>query len=79
MMKGEIKVKSEIGKGTSFTFVLPFKLKDHLNKRQYRLPSASYFNKRVLVIDKSTKNIEQLSSMFGYFKYKVHSIHRIKN
>lgn len=74
MMNGEIKVKSELDKGTSFTFNIPFKLKDHLNKRQYRLPSTKFLNKRILLVDASSKNIRQLTPMLGYFKYKTHSI-----
>lgn len=74
MMHGEIKVKSEEGKGTTFTFSIGFKLKDHLNKRQYRLPSAKLLNKRVLVVDASSNNTMQLIRMLGYFKYRTHTI-----
>ena len=74
MMNGEIKVKSEVGKGTTFSFSISFKLKDHLNKRQYRLPSSKFLNKRILLIDRSDKNVMQLIRMLGYFKYKVHTV-----
>ena len=74
MMNGEIKVKSEVGKGTSFSFEILFKLKDHLNKRQYRLPSMKFLNKRILVIDASNKNVMQLINMLGYFKYRTHAV-----
>ncbi|MFT5661027.1 MAG: signal transduction histidine kinase/DNA-binding response OmpR family regulator [Sulfurimonas sp.] len=74
MMNGEIKVKSEVSKGTTFSFSIAFKLKDHLNKRQYRLPSAKYLNKRILVVDSSGKNVMQLIQMLGHFKYRTHTI-----
>jgi len=74
MMHGEIKVKSELHKGTTFSFALNFKLKDHLNKRHYRLPSAEYMNKRALIIDSSEQNTLQLIRILGYFKYKTHTI-----
>ena len=74
MMHGEIKVKSEEGHGTTFSFSIAFKLKDHLNKRQYRLPSAKLLNKRILLVDASSKNTMQLIRMLGYFKYRIHTI-----
>lgn len=74
MMHGEIKVKSELHKGTTFSFSLSFKLKDHLNKRHYRLPSVEFMNKRALIIDSSESNTLQLIRMLGYFKYKTHTI-----
>lgn len=74
MMNGEIKVKSEVSKGTTFSFKIAFQLKDHLNKRQYRLPSVKYLNKRILVVDSSSKNAMQLIRMLGYFKYRIHTI-----
>lgn len=74
MMHSEIKVKSQEGQGTTFTFSLAFKLKDHLNKRQYRLPSAKLLKKRILVVDASSSNTMQLIRMLGYFKYRTHAI-----
>ena len=74
MMNGEIKVRSELGRGTTFSFSIVFKLKDHLNKRQYRLPSSKLLSKRILLIDSSDTNAIQLIRMLGYFKYKIHAI-----
>jgi signal transduction histidine kinase/CheY-like chemotaxis protein len=74
MMNGSIKVKSQKGIGTTFTFTIQFKLKDAENKRQYRLPSASFLNKRVLVVDRSNQNVIAIGKSLGYFKYQIHSI-----
>lgn len=74
MMNGEIKVKSEVSHGTTFSFTIAFHLKDHLNKRQYRLPSVKFLNKRILVVDSSGKNVMQLIQMLGYFKYRTHTV-----
>ena len=74
MMNGEIKVQSKKGIGTIFTFTILFKLRDAENKRYYRLPSASFLNKRILIVDSINKNIIALSKSLGYFNYKTHSI-----
>jgi len=74
MMNGSIKVKSKKDVGTTFTFTIQFKLKDSQNKRQYRLPSSSFLNKRVLVIDRSNQNVIALKKSLEYFNYQVHSI-----
>ncbi len=74
MMNGEIKVQSKKDIGTIFTFTILFKLKDSQNVRNYRLPSASFLNKRILIVDSSNKNIISISKSLGYFNYKTHSI-----
>lgn len=74
MMNGEIKVQSKKGVGTIFTFSILFKLKDAQNVRQYRLPSSSMLDKRILIIDSVNKNIITLKKSLEYFNYKTHSI-----
>ncbi len=74
MMDGDIKVTSQKDVGTTFVFSINFKLKDSQNKRQYRLPSASLLNKRILIVDESSKNVISLIRSLGYFHYKTHSI-----
>ena len=74
IMNGSIRVDSKKDVGTSFTFNIKFKLKDADNKRQYRLPSLSMMNKKILVIDPSNKNVISLIQGLGYFNYKTHSI-----
>ncbi len=74
MMNGEIKVQSKKDIGTIFTFSILFNLKDAENQRYYRLPSASFLNKRILIVDSINKNIISLSKSFGYFNYKTHAI-----
>jgi len=74
MMNGSIKVESKKGVGTTFTFSVQLQLKDAENKRHYRLPSSSFLNKRVLVIDPSTQNQILLQKSLGYFNYHVNII-----
>ncbi|RKZ26721.1 hypothetical protein DRQ26_04000, partial [bacterium] len=74
MMNGEIKVSSKENVGTTFIFKLNYKIKDAQNKRQYRLPSATFLDKRVLIVDSSNRSVISLIRTFGYFKYKTHSI-----
>jgi len=74
LMDGDIDVQSQKGLGTTFTFTLPFSLKDADNKRQYRLPSAKLLNKSVLLIDSQNKNAIPVMQALSYFKYKTHNI-----
>ncbi len=74
MMNGKINVRSEKGVGTTFTFSITFKIKDSDNKRQYRLPSSTLLNKRVLIVESSNKSVISLIRTLGYFNYKTHSI-----
>ena len=74
MMGGEIKVSSEKGVGTTFTFSVVLKLKDPENKRYYRLPSSSMLNKKILIVDSSNKNVISLIKSLGYFNYKTNAI-----
>jgi len=74
LMDGEIKVKSQKDVGTTFTFTVSLKLKDPQNQRQYRLPSSSMLNKRILIVDPSNKNVIPLIKSLSYFNYETDSI-----
>jgi len=74
MMGGELKVSSEKGVGTTFTFTVVLNLKDPENKRYYRLPSSSMLNKKILIVDSSNKNVISLIKSLGYFNYKTNAI-----
>lgn len=74
IMNGKIGVKSKKDVGTTFTLTIPFRLKDADNKRQYRLPSSSFLNKQVLVVDSSNRNAIALIGGLGYFNYATHVI-----
>ena len=73
MMNGEMKVNSQKDVGTTFTFTVNLKLKDPDNQRQYRLPSSSMLNKKILIIDPSNKNVIPLIKSLSYFNYKTDS------
>ncbi|MBL1243645.1 MAG: response regulator [Sulfurimonas sp.] len=74
LMGGEIRVSSKKGIGTTFSFTANFILKDAQNKRQYRLPSSSMLEKKVLIIDSSNRNVIPLVKSLGYFNYVVNVI-----
>ena len=73
MMDGEIKVNSQKGVGTTFTFTVNLKLKDPDNQRHYRLPSSTMLNKKILIVDPSNKNVIPLIKSLDYFNYKIDS------
>ncbi len=74
MMGGHIRVESQYGKGSAFTFNIEFLLNDAENKRHYRLPSKTLMGKRALIIDTNTKALSALSKMLEYFHYEVHTM-----
>ena len=74
LMDGEIKVSSQKDVGTTFTFTVSLKLKDPENQRQYRLPSSSMLNKKILIVDPSNKNVIPLIRSLSYFNYETDSI-----
>jgi len=74
LMDGEIKVSSQKDVGTTFTFTVSLKLKDPQNQRQYRLPSSSMLNKKILIVDPSNKNVIPLIKSLSYFNYQTDSI-----
>ena len=79
MMDGEIIIDEKTDTKTSFTFNIVMKLADENSKRQYRLPSSSYLNKKVLVVDSNSKNVLALKKRLAYFKYDVDSINSFED
>ncbi|MDF1877856.1 response regulator [Sulfurimonas sp. SAG-AH-194-L11] len=74
LMGGEIRVSSKKDLGTTFSFTANFTLKDAQNQRQYRLPSSSMLQKKVLIVDSSNRNVIPLVKSLGYFNYVINSI-----
>ncbi|MDQ7066769.1 MAG: ATP-binding protein [Sulfurimonas sp.] len=74
LMGGEIHVSSQKDLGTTFSFTVNFTLKDAQNQRQYRLPSSSMLEKKVLIVDSSNRNVIPLVKSLGYFNYVVNAI-----
>ena len=74
LMDGEIKVSSQKDVGTTFTFTASLKLKDPENQRQYRLPSSSMLNKKILIVDPSNTNVIPLIKSLSYFNYETDSV-----
>jgi len=71
LMDGEISVHSKVGKGTTFTVTLPFKMVDPSNKRNYHLPEKALTAKRVFIVDNNYNSALAIKKMFAYFKHDV--------
>ncbi len=67
LMGGEISVQSFVNKGTSFTFVLPLKIADVNNRRNYRLPAKELTTKKVFIVDTNYSSALAIKKMFAYF------------
>jgi len=67
LMGGDIRVESQIGKGSEFIFTI----KTHFehDKRLYHLPSIDLVGKKVLLIDQNQSTLNALAHMLNYFKY----------
>lgn len=74
MMNGKIQLTSQKGKGTIFTFNIPFQVKDPNNRRHYRLPSKELLNKSILIVDSCEYNTSALVKGFSYFNYECYVI-----
>jgi len=74
MMHGELSIHSKIGKGTSFTFTIPFNTIDSVNKRKYRLPNKILTDKKVFIVDSNYNAALAIEKMFSYFKHDVRVI-----
>jgi len=71
MMHGELTVQSDLGKGTSYTLTIPFKLLDIHNKRKYRLPEKVLTDKKVFIVDSHYNSALSIKKMFAYFRHNV--------
>ena len=74
IMDGDIHVESKKQHGTTFIIHLKFHNFKANNKRFYRLPSKDFLNKKVLVVERSERNIQKIKNSFSYFNYTVHTI-----
>ncbi len=71
LMKGKIEIDSELGKGKTFSLVLPFNFVDIKNKRKYRLPDKLLTEKKIFIVDKNHTSALALKKMFSYFRHEV--------
>lgn len=71
MMHGELTVQSDLGKGTSYTLTIPFKIPDVKNERRYRLPDKVLTDKKVFIVDSHYNSALAIKKMFAYFKHNV--------
>ncbi len=71
LMGGEITVQSFLNKGTHFTFVLPLKIADVNNRRNYRLPAKNLTTKKVFIVDTNYSSALAIKKMFAYFRHDV--------
>ncbi|SFV51719.1 putative sensor protein [hydrothermal vent metagenome] len=71
LMGGELMVESVLGKGSTFTVVLPLQVSDPANRRKYRLPEKILTTKKVFIVDSSYNSSLAIKKMFAYFKHDV--------
>ena len=76
MMRGELSVRSSVGKGNAFTLSLPFKVVEKSNKRMYRLPDKVLIEKKVFIVDNSYNAALAIKKMFAYFRHEVKVLSR---
>lgn len=71
MMGGEFSVHNTIGRGSTMTLTLPFKLIDSSSKRMYRLPDKILMEKKVFIVDNNYNSALAIKKMFAYFRHGV--------
>jgi len=71
MMDGKISVQSSIGKGSTFTLVMPLHVNVETNKRVYRLPRKGLIEKKVFIVDDNYNSALAIKKMFAYFRHEV--------
>ena len=74
MMNGELFVRSTVGRGSTFTLSLPFKIIERTNKRMYRLPDKILIEKKVFIVDSNYNSALAIKKMFAYFRHEVRVI-----
>ena len=71
LMGGEIRVKSELGQGTSFSFTADFGLGKGKLKKRF-VPSPDLRGLKVLVVDDNPTSRDILENMLASFSFDVH-------
>ncbi len=71
MMHGELSVQSVLGKGSTFSLILPFEIENSKDKRMYRLPEKLFMVKKVFIVDNHHTSALAIKKMFAYFKHEV--------
>jgi signal transduction histidine kinase/ligand-binding sensor domain-containing protein/DNA-binding response OmpR family regulator len=69
LMGGEISVKSEIGRGTTFSFTLKSKIGQQVKRNYVYLNLAELENKRVLFVDDNATNRDIIDTQLRQWKY----------
>ncbi len=68
LMGGEIRIESTVGKGSDFIFTISTKIS---KGKLCSLSSEKLQNKKVLIIDKSSKSKKALERILDYFSYEI--------
>ena len=73
MMGGQIGVKSEVGKGSEFFFILNLKLQENIKKTTYVLP-PEIKNNNILVVDDNSDTLALVHKILSSFGCKASTV-----
>lgn len=74
LMGGEIKVESEHGKGSTFSFEIELTLADSSTTNGYKVQAQSFSNKKALVVDDNVISLDILTELLGQYNVDVTAV-----
>ena len=79
LMNGDIRVESELGKGSTFFVKVTFENDTSDEKRKYRLSAKEIMDTKVLIIDSNEDSAKSLRNLVQYFKISTKNVTTIED